>query len=263
MERVDVGGMEIAVRRSGHGPALLLLHGAVCDSRVWRVAMEGLSEEFAVIAWDAPGCGGSSDAPEDYRMPQYADCLAGLIGQLGLGRCHVVGHSWGSALALELCRRHPAQVASLVLVGAYAGWAGSLPADEVERRLSFALHAAEAVESRTWRPTSMPGLFSDAMPPATAQELAGVMSDIRAPATRTMAHALAECDLRDALDDISAPTLIVCGDHDERSPIAVAQALHMRLPRSTLHLLPGLGHECYLEDPTAFDALVRGFLHTV
>lgn len=262
-ERVDVGEVQVAFRRAGRGPSLLLLHGAVCDSRVWRLAIEEFADEFTVVAWDAPGCGGSSDAPEGYRMPDYADCLAGFMERLGLGRCRVVGHSWGSALALELCRRHPARVASLVLVGAYAGWAGSLPAEDVNQRLAFALQTAEAVDSRTWRPTSMPGLFSDAMAPATAQELAVVMGDIRASATRTMAHALAECDLRDALHDIDTPTLIVCGDRDERSPLAVAHALDARLPQSRLGVLHGLGHECYLEDPAAFHALVREFLHAV
>lgn len=263
MERVDIGEVQVAFRRSGHGPPLLLLHGAVCDSRVWRIAIEDFADEFTVVAWDAPGCGGSSDAPEGFRMSDYANSLARLVSQLDLGRCHVVGHSWGSSLALELCRRHPASVASLVLVGGYAGWAGSLPADEVERRLAFALATAEAVDSQTWRPRSMPGLFSDAMSPATAHELAVVMGDIRGAATRTMAHALAECDLRDALNDIDTPTLIVCGDHDERSPVAVAQAMEARLPRSTLRVLPGLGHECYLENPAAFHRLVREFLHTL
>ena len=53
---------------------------------------------------------------------------------VGLDRAHVLGHSFGGALALEFARRHPALVASLILAGGYAGWAGSLPAAEVERR---------------------------------------------------------------------------------------------------------------------------------
>jgi pimeloyl-ACP methyl ester carboxylesterase len=260
MEHVEVGTIDIAFRRRGHGPALLLLHGAVSDSRVWRVELESFSDEFTVVAWDAPGCGESTDPPEVFRMGDFADCLTGFIEAVGLHRPHVLGHSWGATLALELWRRHPSMVASLVLVGAYAGWAGSLPPDEVQRRLASALAAADLVDSNQWDPTSMPGLFSDAMPADRAAELIAIMSDIRAGATRTMARALAEADLRDELAQIAVPTLLISGDADERSPLPVAEQLHRAIPGSTLTVLAGLGHECFIESAAAFDAAVRSFL---
>jgi len=212
MERVKVGGLEIAFRRQGRGPALVLLHGAVSDSRVWRLELESFSDEFTVVAWDAPGCGESSEPPEGFRMGDFADCLAEFIEAAGVQCPHVLGHSWGTTLALELCRRHPSMIASLVLVGAYAGWAGSLPPDEVQRRLAFALATAELVAAHQWDPTSMPGLFSDAMSADRAADLVAIMSEIRPAATRTMAYALAEADLRDALPHIAVPTLLVNGD---------------------------------------------------
>lgn len=260
MERVDVKGLQIGFRRAGRGEPLLLLHGAVSDSRVWRVELDAFADDFDVVAWDAPGCGDSSEAPASFRMPHYAEVLGGFLDALGLDPAHVVGHSWGSTLALELSLRHPGRVRSLVLVGAYAGWAGSLSPDEVERRLTFALQAADAIESGRWDPTAMPGLFSDAMPADRASELARVMSEIRPAATRSMAHALAEADLRGELARISAPTLLVAGDADERSPLTVARELNTAMPGSELTVLPGLGHECYLEDPKAFDAAVHAFL---
>jgi len=131
-QHVDVDGLRIAFRRAGNGDPLLLLHGAVCDSRVWRTQLKTLSDEFTVIAWDAPGCGESSDPPENWRMRQFGACLVGFINELGLWRPHVLGHSWGSALALELYRQHPSVPKTLLLAGAYAGWAGSLPTSEVE-----------------------------------------------------------------------------------------------------------------------------------
>ena len=67
----------------------------------------------------------SEDPPESFRLPDYADALAGLIAALGLGRPHVLGHSFGGALVIELYRRHPSVPATLILTGAYAGWAGS------------------------------------------------------------------------------------------------------------------------------------------
>jgi pimeloyl-ACP methyl ester carboxylesterase len=231
----------------------------VSDSRVWRVQLDSLSDAFTVVAWDAPGCGGSSDPPEHFRLPEYADCLGLFVDALGLQRPHVLGHSWGSALALELYRQRPTVVSSLLLVGAYAGWAGSLPPDEIERRLQFALRSAELAPS-AFEPASMPGLFSDAMPRDRADELRTIMSGIRPVGTRAMAHALAEADLRDVLPHIDVPTLLLYGDDDQRSPLNVARELHASIPRSTLTVMPGLGHECYLESAEGFDTEVRNFL---
>jgi pimeloyl-ACP methyl ester carboxylesterase len=231
----------------------------VCDSRVWRVELESLSDAFTVVAWDAPGCGASSDPPDDFRMPEFADSLGCFIDALGLPAAHVLGHSWGSTLALELYRRRPHLVRSLVLVGAYAGWAGSLPPDEVEQRLQFALQAAE-LGSVGFEPTSMRGLFSDVMPEDRARELAAAMSEMHPSGTRTMAHALAEADLRDVLPHVEVPTLLIYGDADERSSLHVAKELHDAIPGSTLTVMPGLGHECYLESAAAFEREVRTFL---
>jgi len=257
---VEVDGIRVAYRQAGAGPALVLVHGAVSDSRVWEPQFDRLAGQFSVVAWDAPGCGQSGDPPESFRLAEYADVLAGLIEALGLGRVHVLGHSFGGALALELARRHAEAVATLILVGGYAGWAGSLPATEVKRRLAFALDVADRLPGG-FEPDSMPGLFSEKLSSEAAAALTTIMSESRPVATRAMAHALAEADLREALPSISVPTLLIHGDADTRSSRTVAEELRRRIPTSTLVVLRGLGHECYLEDPDRFDREVRTFLH--
>ena len=240
----------------------MLVHGILCDSRIFRVEIEALSSVCTVVAWDAPGCGQSSDPPEHFRLPEYATCLDGLITALGLDRVHVLGHSLGSSLALELYRLHPEVVRSLILVGPYAGWAGSLPPDEVERRLNFSLRAADLLPGG-FDPTTMPGLFSDAMPEERRVEMVRIMSEIRPAATRATAHALAEADLRELLPSVEVPTLLIVGDADHRSPVDVARRLHAAMPTSTLTVLPGLGHQCFLESPDTLHTLIRDFVLAV
>ncbi|MCA1843362.1 MAG: alpha/beta hydrolase, partial [Actinobacteria bacterium] len=136
MEEIEVGGFRVAFERRGAGPSLVLLHGWLVDSREWRRQLDGLSDEFTVVAWDAPGAGRSSDPPQTFRLADWADCLAEFIAALGLGRPHVAGLSWGGGLALELYRRHPAIVRTLILVSAGAGWGGgSVPPEVVEKRV--------------------------------------------------------------------------------------------------------------------------------
>lgn len=144
MDQIEVKGLRIAYERAGEGPALVLLHGAFgFDSRAWRRQLDALSDEFTVVAWDMPGCGHSSDPPEGFRASDYADCLAGFIGALRLGQPHILGLSFGAVLALGFYRWHPTLPRTLILASAYAGWAGSLPADAVEQRLQHVLWALD------------------------------------------------------------------------------------------------------------------------
>jgi pimeloyl-ACP methyl ester carboxylesterase len=53
----------------------VLLHGFLCDSRVWRRELNGLSDHFMVVAWDAPGAGASSDPREPFTITDWATCL--------------------------------------------------------------------------------------------------------------------------------------------------------------------------------------------
>lgn len=263
MDHLEVAGLRVAYRQAGQGPPLVLLHGGLGDSREWRRQLEGLAEEFTVVAWDAPGCGGSSDPPGTWRLPDYADCLAGLIRALDLGRPHVGGLSWGGGLALELYRRHPQVPRSLLLASAYAGWAGSLPPELVQERLDQVMREAE-LPPEQWVRGYLPGLFTDAAPAEVVEEALAMMLEVRPAGMRPMVLGLAEADLRDMLPHIQVPTLLLYGDADRRSPPeVVARDLHAKIPGSRLVVLPGVGHQCDMEAPDRFNAEVRGFLRSV
>ena len=172
MEMVEVDGLRIGYVRSGEGPPLVLLHGYVGDGQTtWRRQIEEFDRDFTVVAWDAPGAGRSWDPPEAFGIDGYADCLAAFIEVLGLERPHVVGLSFGGALALALFRRHSAVPASLVLASAYAGWAGSLPADVAQQRLGQARALAD-MSPEDLVAALLPTMFSAHVPRETVEEFA-------------------------------------------------------------------------------------------
>jgi pimeloyl-ACP methyl ester carboxylesterase len=260
---VTVGGLRIGYERAGEGPPLLLLQGFVGDGpRTWRRQIDDLSDEFTVIAWDAPGAGRSSDPPESFRLPDYADCIAGFLAALGLRRAHIVGLSIGGAMALEFYRRYPGVPMTLVLAGAYAGWAGSLPPDVAAQRLQRSLDVSE-LPPREFADALLPTMFSKSTAPAVVTEFAAALSDFHPAGFRTMAHASAEADLRDVLPQIKVPTLLLYGDQDERAPLTVAAAMQAAIPTATLVLLPGIGHVSSVEAAERFNAEVRAFLRRV
>ncbi len=260
MDRVDVDGLGVAYEQRGDGPPLVLLHGGMADHREWQGQLEGLSDEFTVVAWDAPGCGNSDDPPETFRMPEYADCLAGLIEQVDLGATHLLGLSWGSTLALELYRRRPDLANTLLLTGGYAGWAGSLPPEEVAARLgTFMTQFDQPAEQ--WVGEYIPTLLTERAPPEVVESLVAMMADSRPAGLRAMILAMAEADLRDVLPRITVPTLLLYGEEDVRSPLSVAEDLHRQIPGSTLVVMPGVGHQSNIETPERFNSEVRSFLH--
>jgi pimeloyl-ACP methyl ester carboxylesterase len=261
MDQIEVAGLRIAFERAGNGPPLVLLHGILQDSQAWRRQLDGLCDEFTVVAWDAPGCGRSSDPPEPFRLPEYADCLAAFVSALGLRRPHVLGLSWGGGLALELYRRHPTVPATLLLTGAYAGWAGSLPADVVGQRLRQAQREADLPPDR-FVPGWIPGLLTDAAPTAMVDEVMEVMFRFHPSGYRVMAQAFAEADLREVLPRVAVPTLLLYGAEDRRSPLPVAEDLHATIPGSTLVVVPSVGHLCNIEAAGTFNMEVRRFLFT-
>ena len=259
MEMIEVDGLRIAYERAGDGPPLILLHGYVGDGpATWRRQIEGLSDEFTVVAWDAPGTGRSSDPPESFGMARYADCLAGFVDRLRLERPHVAGLSFGGALALELYRRHSAIPSTLILASAYAGWGGSLPADVAQQRLQQALVLAK-LSPEEFVGRLLPTMFSEATAPEVVEAFGASMRAFHPAGFRAMARASAE-DLRDVLPHINVPTLLVYGDKDVRAPLTVAEDLHAAISGSTLVVLPDTGHACNIEAPEAFNRAVRSFL---
>ncbi len=263
MDTVEVNGLRIAYQRAGKGPPLVLLHGILGDSRDWRPQLGGLSDDFDVIAWDAPGCGQSSDPPEDgFGTAGYADSLIGLINALGVAPVHIAGLSWGGGLALELFDRNPGVVRSLVLADTYAGWRGSLPAEVVEDRLASCLKESEMAPEE-FVPGWIPGLIADDAPQALRDEIIAIMSDFHPAGYRAMALAFADVDLRHVLPLIAVPTLLVWGEDDRRSPVSVGRQMCDSIPGARLVVIPGSGHMSNLERPERFNAEVRDFLRTL
>jgi pimeloyl-ACP methyl ester carboxylesterase len=258
VQYVEVDGLRTAYRRDGQGLPVVFLHGFFGDHRVWQHQLE-LADTYTVVAWDAPGCGGSSVPPPGFGMPDYAEALANFIQALELDRPHVVGNSFGGTLALELAIRHPTIPRSVVSADSYAGWSGSFPPEVVTQRLDQSLPdlelPAEQVVAK-W----IPGFVTRSAPRSVIDELGAIISDFHPDGMRIMIRALADADLRAGLPGVTAPTLLIWGDQDVRSPLSVAEDLHARIPGSRLEVIDGAGHLSHVEAPERFNAALRRFL---
>jgi pimeloyl-ACP methyl ester carboxylesterase len=104
-----------------------------------------------------------------------------------------------------------------------------------------------------------PGLFADDPPPEFVPLLGEIFAAVRRESLRTLLLVMAEADQRDLLPRIDAPTLLVWGELDARSPLTVARQFDQAIPDTKLVVIPGAGHLSNLEQPERFNEAVREF----
>ncbi len=206
------------------------------------------------------GSGSLVGRPANFALADYANRLATLIETLDLGPAHVAGLSWGGTVALELYRRDSRLVATLILVDTYAGWKGSLPAEEVQSRVE-GLRQMLSAPADQFDPT-LPGLFAGDPPAEVVPLFEEMAADVRPESMRTALLVMAETDQCDLLPRITVPTLLIWGELDARSPLRVASQFEEAIPDAKLVVIPGAGHVSNLEQPEPFNDAVREFCRT-
>jgi len=241
MAEVVVDGVRIAYRRRGSGPALVLFHGAFEDSRIWADEFDRLAPYVDLVAWDAPGCGASDDVPPGWGAVDWADAASGFVSALSLTAPAVAGFSLGSVFALLLARDHPQSVGGLVLVGAYAGWGGSLDAASLEQRVAASRRTMESPVEE-WADDLLDSVYPPDAPRRRRAQARGLLDDWR-PATTAAVIDVMVPDLRPYLPSIQTPTVVVRGTADARSPRSASLEICSLLPHARLVEIAGAGHD--------------------
>ncbi len=251
---VDLSGVELARDE----PVVLLIHGAGMDSTVWQLQTRYLAYRgFRAVAVDLPAHGRSEGEPLG-SIEAMADWVARFVAAAGFGPVHVVGHSMGTFIALELASRHPDLVRSIVLCGTATGMPVHpelLDAAEHDLTRAAALMAAWSHAKPAHvglNPT--PGLWMVGGAQALVERSApGVLAaDFRA----CMAYEKAEV----AAAAVGCPATVVIGRGDKMTPAKSGRTLAAALASVTVIELDDTGHMMMTEHPRA---VKRAILATV
>lgn len=259
---VTAGGRAITYREAGAGPALVLLHGVGSGAASWAAQLESFAPAWRVVAWDAPGYGGSD--PLGSATPSaadYAEALAAFLDAIGVEAAVVVGHSLGALIAAAFARHHPARVRALVLGDPASGYGRLEPvarAAKTRERLDLldAFGPAGLAERRA------AGLLSPGASTAAIAKVRAVMAAIRADGYAQAVRMLGAADIFADLPP-AQPTLVIWGGADRVTTPESCRTVADAIPGAARTELPGLGHACYVEDPASFDAALRAFLETL
>jgi pimeloyl-ACP methyl ester carboxylesterase len=258
---VQVNDLSIHYEIEGSGKPLIILHGMGNNSQSWKKQLKGLAKQYTVIAWDAPGYGLSSDPKEELReFKQFADVLKGFIEELGYESVLLLGHSMGTAIALDFCYRFPNLVEALIISDATRGSA-ALSQEENERKLKNRLNNIETLTPEEIARLRVKSLLSPEPNPEVVKEVERIYSKIRPMGYRSVAYSLYHLNNMEILSSIRVPTLVICGELDKVTPVKESQVYHERIQDSKFVIIPGTGHLCYQEAPESFNAIVLDFLN--
>lgn len=254
------GARRLAYREAGRGPALVLLHGIGSGSASWRAQLRSLSDRYHVIAWDAPGYGGSDALPVEAPAPQeYAAALLDLVNALGLLRFTLLGHSWGALIAASFARHHAARLTGLVLANSSPGYAAAA-ADIRRARVDGRIADMQELGPERLAEKRAAGLLSSAASTGAIEAVRAVMSQLRPAGYAQAARMLGLANIIEDARFITTPTLVIGASNDTVTPEAGNRRIAEAISGAHYAGLVGPGHASYVEDPAAFDAQVAGFI---
>jgi 3-oxoadipate enol-lactonase len=259
-----INGAQIYYETQGRGPALLLIHAGVGDSRMWDAQFEAFAAAYQVIRFDLRGFG-RTDMPSG-QFANHEDVRA-LLDHLGVQSAYVLGISFGGAIALDFTLAYPGYVDSLILGAPSVG--GAVPSERIKRFWQEEdqaieagdLEAATEINLRLW--VDGPKRSPDQVDPAVRQ---GIRQMQLAIFQKEIPDDIEEIDLNPPaigrLSEISAPTLILVGELDLEEKAALAKRLAAEIPDAHLVMLPGVAHMLNMERPAQFNRQVLDFLAT-
>lgn len=254
MERVRIDGSELEYEVSGRGEAAVFIHGAfISDTFRPLLAEPSLADRHRLILYHRRGYAGSSRASEPVSIArQAADCRA-LLRHLGVERAHVVGHSYGGDVALQLALETPGVVHSLALLepGLMVGASAQGYREALTRGVERYQEAGAAVAVDEFLQARWPGYrvtLERVLPGAFAQTVADAETWFEREVSGQLGWRFGEAEAR----RISQPTLSVLGGESDAlwSRFGETHRLLLAwLPYAEGFVLPGATHFMLLQDP--------------
>ena len=254
-----LGSLRLRVSRQGAGEPVLLIMGLGGGLDMWRPLLDELGG-VETIAVDAPGVGRSTTPFRPLSMVELAEVYARLVRALGLDSVHVVGFSFGGAVAQQLALSHPGLVRSLVLAGTGPGL-GGVPGEPLA--LAELLTPWRYYSPRHFRwiaPTVYGGRMARDARFLHGHERQRMHAGPSFLGYAWQLIALAGWSSLPWLHRIAAPTLVLTGDEDPVFPLRNAEMLARGIPDAQLEVVRGGGHLFVLDSAPEVAPLLRAFL---
>jgi pimeloyl-ACP methyl ester carboxylesterase len=259
----DANGIKTNFLEAGTGDPVVLIHGSgpgVTSYANWRLVLPALAENFRVVAPDMVGFGFSErPANIEYGVQTWADQIVGLMDTLELPKAHLVGNSFGGAIALRVASQHPDRVGKLVLMGSMGVpfpiteglervWGYEPSFENMRKVLDVFAYSRDIVNDELaevrYRSSIQPGFQESfaAMFPAPRQRWVEAM-----------------CTPEDDIRRLPHRTLIVHGREDRVIPVQTSLRLMELIDNADLSVFSHCGHWSMIERTKDFNRNVSEF----
>ena len=271
MPKIELNGARVAYAATGSGETVLLLHATASAGAQWQALAETLRSDWRVVAPDLYGYGESDPWPGHgpFALAEEAALAEAVLADAGRGPFHLIGHSYGGAVALRLAMQQPGRLLSLVLIEPVAFHLLRQEAPSPANRDLFgevrevATLVSGAAASGDYRHAMArfvdywngQGAWLRAKP-----ELQGALARHTPKVALDFWAATTESTPRAAYERIAVPTLILSGARSPRPTRRIAELLAESLPASRLQTIDGAGHMLPLTHRDAVNAAVLAHL---
>ncbi len=268
VKRVPVNGTILSYIEKGNGKPVVFVHGAVSDLRIWLNQVESFSGSYRAISYSRRGHW--PNPPDTNGLPYsrgaHAEDLAGFLNALGLKNVHLVGHSFGGAIALLTALQFPDLVGSLVL-GEPSPFIELFDASDMKLISKLKVGFEEALllakgenfegAVRHFLTTTVGADLLDQLPPIARVAAMDNASTLAPMLEHYFVSPQISCD---EIGRVTIPTLLISGEFSPTIAIRTNERLHDCLPNSEEKTLHSISHGLHIENSDGFNNLVAEFL---
>ncbi len=262
--KVKANGIEICYDDLGTGTLpVIFIHGFPFNKSSWQPQLQGLQQQFRVIAYDVRGFGQSQAGDEKLTVTLMANDLIKLMESLEIEKSVICGLSMGGYIALNAVTRFPDRFAAVIL-------ADTQCINDTPEAAKKRYDTAESIQkdgSQKFAEGFMSKLFAADTTSSNKSLLETVNSMITATSVPTLVAALDALAQRTEtcteLKNVTTPSLIICGEEDVITPPAQSESMHNNLSASEMVIIPNAGHLSNLEQPALFNEILQNYLNSL
>lgn len=246
-------------RRSGQGPALLLIHGFPATGSLWDDVARQLEQDFTLLIPDLPGAGNSRLEGESISIEAIADCMKAILDDAQVETAAICGHSMGGYIALAFAKKYPDRMAGLTLVHSTA--AADDAAKKALREKTIALIRKGGKEGfiREFIPTLYGTRFKETQPQKVKAQAEAAQRMPEATMIAFYTAMMERPDSLEALQDMDLPVQWVIGGEDALIPYDKMKQQTYEANVSFVSIYPQGGHMSMTEHPDQLAADLRAF----
>lgn len=232
-------------------PPIFFLHGAGGDVDAWAPVRDALLEKgFSSMAMDLRGHG-YSDHPRSFsshKRHHLVNDVLTVMEQEGIEKIILIGHCYGAVIATSFALTHGEKVASLAIISGTYRPPNYLRGKSLRTLASWAINVISLISPKPFRPGHSyypPGKFHK------DYELFGLFKTIARNSLRSYlltTKEIALLDLEEELSRLKMPTLLLVGEKDSIFPPEISEAMHKKIPRSEMEIVPGANHVVILNN---------------